>query len=160
KAAPVTFARLEMYRKDFYREGVLSDLAAGKRVAQEPVKPPDPTARIRNADLDPHTPGLYLVRQPRAVLDLEVDADYTINDRDTRILQVLGPDGRPLKDQVLKPAGGRRWVAELKGIDSKPGDYRVTVSYHSDQAETTVTRDLIVRYLPPPPTLTVRIGQR
>ncbi len=159
--APVTFARLEMYRKDFYREGVLADLAAGKPLVQARVQPPDPIARIRGADVDPDTPHLFIVRQRQAMLELEVDPDYVIHEKDTRSWQVVGPGGRQvLKDQPLKLVGTRRWEADLKGLDWKPGDYRLSVFYHSAQAEMTVTRDLTLRYLPPPPVLTVRVGGR
>jgi WD40 repeat protein len=157
--APVAFARLEMYRKTFYREGVLADLAAGKPLAQARVIPPDLLARIRDADLDPNTPSLYIVRQRQAVLEIEVDADYEVHDKDRQTWQVVGPDGRPFPVPALKLARDRRWQAELKDIDWKPGDYRITASYYSEQIDKTVTRDLTLRYLPPPPVLTVRIGQ-
>lgn len=158
EAAPAAFAKLELYRPNFYRPGLLKLLADGKAPGQEPPRPPAPRVRVRDVAPDANTPHLYVVRRPKAVLELELDADYVPDDRDSRTWQVVTPGGQVVPGRPMKPAGNRRWEAELNGLDAKAGDYRVTVSYRSEQAGTTVARDLTVRYLPPPPALTVLLN--
>jgi WD40 repeat protein len=158
EAAPAAFAKLELYRPNFYRPGLLKLLADGKAPGQAPPKPPAPRVRIRDVVPDANTPQLYVVRRPQAVLELELDADYVPDDRDTRSWQVVRQGERVVAGRPMKPAGNRRWEAELNDLDDKAGDYRVTVSYRSEQAGTTVSRDLTVRYLPPPPALTVLLN--
>jgi WD40 repeat protein len=156
---PVHYARADAYRERLHKPGLLkpllalSNLTDALRVLDRPVALPRATILCAIDAADPVRFGAgeadqILVRQPRATLRLRIEGPalakneiesvtWRVNDGEPRVMPLDGTIG----DTLTQPMDlGRRGV------------YRIQVCLRTREAEPQqVTRDMVVRYQPPPP---------
>jgi WD40 repeat protein len=156
-AAPVSFAPLAVYRKEFYRRGLLDGLVNGGGPPPPPREEPELDATFEAEGGASGPDGEYVVRQKKAKLRLQIrnKDDYTPDQDDRATWEAVGPTGKnsqTVKEQRFTSVDGD-WVADLDPLPWKPGQYRITTVYHSAKTGKTYPRELTLRYLPAPPLL-------
>ncbi len=171
--APVTFAAVEQYRERRQRRGILKHLLAEGSLSaalaaweKEDRGRKVPEANLRlwlddDTGLDPRQAdgqGRFLVQKPPAALNLVID-DLPEERIGTATWQIEG-----LTDAPRAFASGQRTAtADVAALPWARGTYRVRVTVRAEEDEVReVTKELLVRYQPPPPavTLTLPGGQK
>ncbi len=186
---PATFASVDRYRKDFYREGILKYLvekgSVGPALQAWDRDHPPPEARLqlwltarptaRPAEPTPNKPlpnniqlvgdRGYLVRQAPLALAVGLNEDFPVGDRSEVRWQPVRKGGQLLEPgqvpqpQQAKADGPHRWRADLSALLGKPGDYEVRVSLHDGDKEIKA-ETISFRLQPPPPQLKLSLAGR
>jgi WD40 repeat protein len=166
--APTSFALVNQYRKEYYREGILQHLVAhgnlrdalkaweaedfGKRLPRPKI-----TAWIDEIGPDPKnldTRGHVVLRQPRGTLKAAID-DFPL-DRVASLTWQM--DNGPA--QGFAPSPDRERAADLSQVAWQRGVHKVRVVLRTQETEPRdYTQELTVRYQPPPPAVFYRPSQ-
>jgi WD40 repeat protein len=158
---PVRFARAGVYRERLFKPGLLkpvlalANLTEALRVVDRPVALPRATIRCAIDAADPVRFGAggadqLLVRQPRVTLRIRVEGPTLAkNEIESVTWRVDDGEPRPI------PLDGATGDTLIQPVDlARRGAYHVRVCLRTREAEPQeVTRDIVVRHQPPPPTI-------
>ena len=158
---PVRFARADAYRERLHKQGLLRLLLAHASLT-EALRELDRPVAIPRATIfcavDANVPVRFgdgaaeqvLVRQPRVTLRMRVQGP-SIQKNEVESITWRINDGKP-QPLLLDGNNGDSLVQEVDL--STRGIYRMQVCLRTREAEPQeVTRDLVLRYQPPPPTI-------
>ncbi len=151
---PARFTEANVYRKQYYREGILKELIAAGDITKVPPPPAPPPPRMgmfihdgdKLADFD--AKEQVLVRQPKVTLKLEATGDYLDIVKDV----AWQLDDAPEKKLEAKPGAALKWSETL---EVPRGVHRVRFHIRTNESQPrSFVQELLVRYQPPAPLLT------
>jgi hypothetical protein len=159
-AAPVKFAAVGEYREEFYRKGLLAELIAGKDPPPAKEVFPEMLLRLDGARADRLRDDLFVARRKQVEAHVELNPGYRLDPRDVLSWRLVDPKGAAVKIPELEIDGDRSWKADLSGLKWQKGDYVLSLLLESKRLGQTFRRDAVLRYLPAPPALKVKVGGR
>ncbi|MCE9530769.1 MAG: hypothetical protein K8T89_06545 [Planctomycetes bacterium] len=172
EATPVSYVAAREHSKEYYRKGILGDLATEGNLnkalekwnKRNPDRPPQPTLHPIRPEGATATsrPEEYLVRQAVKALRLGINDDYALDDKHVLRWRLTRSDDGALQGNERSAAGeaardGKGWKAELPPIPWKRGEFRLRLGLHAraDGPEL-ISESVMFRYQPPAPTLEFR----
>ncbi len=161
---PTSFARVDQYKKDHEKKGILQKLVRHGRLEPaleewkkgEVAVPPDPRIGIVGLPADgPKIAGRLLIRRSDEKLRLTLNPDFR-DERVTAATWMIRRAGEEFAGAPLKfdPQPDREWTADLAQIKWQRGTYeiRATIQIGGDQPRE-YQRLLDVHYLPKAPSI-------
>lgn len=150
---PARFTAADVYRKQYYREGILKELVAAGDIGKVPPPPPPAAPRMgmfiedggKLAEFDAQEQ--VLVRQPKVTLKLEAAGDRL----DIVKEAAWQLDDGAEKALAAKPDGTLQWS---EALEVPRGQHRVRFHIRTSEAQPrSFVQELVVRYQPPAPQL-------
>jgi WD40 repeat protein len=174
-AAPVSYAAVVEYRKDYYRQGILRYLAAEADPGRALQKwnEAHPTQKqvflwfLRpEGALPTERADEYLVRQAVKSLRIGINEDYPLDDHHVLRWRLTRIDGGKINADhaVLLGQATRdkeQWQADLAGVDWRRGEFQLRVGLHArPEGRELASETVMLRFQPPAPALALRSGNQ
>src|SRR5262249_19639577 len=172
EAAPVAEVPVREYRKDYYREGILKNLAAEGRADRAIKKwedehkkePARPALRPRIDEGVLAGDRLNVLRAPKATLLVGLNREYELDDNHVLKWRVTRTDGEKVRKDEAEATGtatldGREWKADLSDLSWRRGEYPVRTALYAraGDREPLTSEQLTIRFQPPPATVELRL---
>jgi WD40 repeat protein len=173
--APVSYVKVDRYRKEYQREDILRYLAAEADLARALERwkkdHPDPLPPPRKAALVPPLwwqgagrPDTYLVRQGVSAvraMSLPAEEGDSVRWRITRTDGgIVGKENARELSGTARPEG-KEWEIDLTGVEWRRGEYRLRVALHAGEREPELpdsAQTVTLRFRPPAPVISLRLA--
>lgn len=154
---PTSFADLNQYRDEYYREGLLHDLLTfGKltaRRAAEPIAPPSMSLMVAELGVDPPIADNQVLIQDTSQLTLSLNMGFGVSPAAIESIECSLDENRL---GLMRRVGDLRWDLDLSNTGLARGEHRIEAMVRTNEVPAQVfTKQLVVRYQPPPPALSL-----
>jgi WD40 repeat protein len=164
----VSFARIEQYRDEYYRAGLLRDLVEHGQLQttskHDPLPRPETTIWLRQSDAPPQPvaeSGVTRVHDRRAAIQLAIYDDFPLEQL-AEITWQTGekPPATPRLGRFM-PVSDREWEADLEPLWTAraQAELRIALVTKEDVPQR-FERRVTLRFQPPPPTIELEPSQR
>ena len=152
---PTSFADLNQYRDEYYREGLLHDLLTfGELTAQrtaEPITRPNMTLLFAEFGADPMLIDGHVLVQNTSQLTLSLGIGLGTSPSAIDSVECSMDDNRL---GMMRRVDDLRWDLNVSDVAWTRGTHQVQATVRTnEQPAQEFTRQLLVQYQPPPPTL-------